>query len=88
MPVNFHGDLHFENIIANKNKFTLLDWREDFSGLKTTEICTHDLAKINHGLIIDHNVISQSKFKINVEGLKIKFSFFRSKTNMECQKFF
>ena len=25
MPVNFHGDLHFENIIANKNKFTLLD---------------------------------------------------------------
>ena len=63
-----------------------MDWREDFSGLKNYGDLYYDLAKINHGLIIDHNVISQSKFKINVEGLKIKFSFFRSKTNMECQK--
>ena len=45
MPVNFHGDLHFENIIANKNKFTLLDWREDFSGLKNYGDLYYDLAK-------------------------------------------
>ena len=31
IPVNFHGDLHFENIIKDKNKIVLLDWREDFS---------------------------------------------------------
>ncbi len=86
LPVNFHGDLHFENIIVNKNKFTLLDWREDFSGLKNYGDLYYDLAKINHGLIIDHNIISLSKFKINAKGQKIKLSFFRSKTNKECQK--
>ena len=33
IPVNFHGDLHFENIIKNRNNFKLLDWREDFAGI-------------------------------------------------------
>ena len=31
-PVNFHGDLHFENVLINKlNKFYLLDYRQNFN---------------------------------------------------------
>ena len=33
IPSQFHGDLQFENILfSKKNKFKLIDWRQDFSG--------------------------------------------------------
>lgn len=85
-PVNFHGDLHFENILLNKNKITLLDWREDFSGINDYGDLYYDLAKINHGLIIDHNVIRLSKFKINFDEKKVKLNFYQSRINKDCQK--
>ncbi len=88
IPVNFHGDLHFENIIKNKNKITLLDWREDFSTIKKYGDIYYDLAKINHGLIIDHNIIKKSKFKLKINEKNIKINFIQSKENRECQKLF
>ena len=33
VPVNFHGDLHFENILLSNQKFFLLDWRQNFGGI-------------------------------------------------------
>jgi len=86
--VNFHGDLHFENIIKDKNKITLLDWREDFSGIKSYGDIYYDLAKINHGMIIDHNVIKNSKFNVNIDKKKIRINFFQSQENKSCQKLF
>ena len=88
IPVNFHGDLHFENIIKNKNKIILLDWREDFSDIKNYGDIYYDLAKINHGLIIDHSVIKKSKFNINVNKKNIKINFVQSQDNKDCQKIF
>ena len=70
IPTNFHGDLHFENIIKNKNKITLIDWREDFSGINRYGDIYYDIAKINHGLIIDHNVIKTSKFNVHINKKK------------------
>ena len=88
IPVNFHGDLHFENIIKDKNKITLLDWREDFSGIKNYGDIYYDLAKINHGMIIDHNVIKNSKFNVNINEKKVKINFFQSQENKSCQNLF
>jgi NDP-sugar pyrophosphorylase family protein len=88
VPVNFHGDLHFENIIKKKNKITLLDWREDFSGIKNYGDIYYDLAKINHGLLIDHNVIKKSKFFVKIDKKNIKINFMQSKENKDCQKIF
>ena len=87
IPTNFHGDLHFENIIKTKNKITLLDWREDFSGINRYGDIYYDIAKINHGLIIDHNIIKSSQFNVNIDKKKIKINFLQSKENKECQKF-
>ena len=86
IPVNFHGDLHFENIIKNKNKIILLDWREDFSGIKKYGDIYYDLAKLNHGLIIDHNVIKNSRFNIDISNKSVNLKFFQSQENKECQK--
>jgi len=88
IPVNFHGDLHFENIIKNSNKITLLDWREDFAGIKNYGDIYYDLAKINHGLYIDHKVIKESKFKIEIDLGNIQLSYLQSKENKMCQKIF
>lgn len=88
IPVNFHGDLHFENIIKNKNKITLLDWREDFSGIKNYGDIYYDLAKINHGLIIDHGIIKNSKFMVKIDNNDIRINFIQSKENKHCQKLF
>ena len=88
IPVNFHGDLHFENIIKDKNKITLLDWREDFSGVKNYGDIYYDLAKINHGLIIDHSVIKESRFDVKINKKNIKINFAQSKENKNCQKVF
>ena len=88
IPVNFHGDLHFENIIKNNNTITLLDWREDFSMIKNYGDIYYDFAKINHGLIIDHKVIKNSKFDIKIEKKNIKIKYFQSNDNKDCQKIF
>ena len=39
LSVNFHGDLQPENVIVTKNnKFKLIDWRTDFSGVSYGDI--------------------------------------------------
>jgi thiamine kinase-like enzyme len=88
IPVNFHGDLHFENILKNKNRFTLLDWREDFSGIKNYGDIYYDLAKINHGLIIDHSIIQKLKFDVKINKKNVLINFQQSKANKICQKIF
>ena len=88
-PVNFHGDLHFENIIYYKNKFHLLDWREDFAGLIDYGDIYYDLAKINHCFIIDHSIITKNKFSIKfISNNKIKFNYTQTKQNKICKEIF
>lgn len=85
---NFHGDLHFENICVKNNKFILLDWRESFEKLKNFGDLYYDLAKLNHGFIIDHNIIKKQKFSINLNKKKISLSYFQSRNNKICKKIF
>lgn len=73
---NFHGDLHFENILYSKinKKFTFLDWRQDFGGnLKYGDIY-YDLSKLMHGLIVSHHSIQKKQYNINWTKKNIKFS--------------
>ncbi len=64
---NFHGDLHGSNIIYDKKKFILLDWREKFGNDINTGDVYYDLAKIYHGLIINHDFVSKNYFKVNIK---------------------
>jgi dTDP-glucose pyrophosphorylase len=89
VPVNFHGDLHFENIIKNRNNFKLLDWREDFAGIKKYGDLYYDLAKINHGFIINHKLISKKNFTIaQLNKNKVKLSYKQTLSNKKCKKIF
>ena len=73
-PVLFHGDLQPENIIYTKNKkFYLIDWREDFGGLKILGDLYYDLAKLHHALIVNGQIIRDNKFKVKTKNDRITF---------------
>ena len=73
---NNHGDLHGSNIVFNNKKFYLLDWRESFNNNVKYGDIYYDLAKIKHGLIVNHEYVQKDRFEIkvhkNIAKIKIK----------------
>ncbi len=64
VPVLFHGDLHLENILRTDGGFTLLDWRQGFGDEMRYGDLYYDLAKLLHGLIVNHEIIRSEQFTI------------------------
>ena len=91
IPVRFHGDLHFENILSSeKNKyntlpFVLLDWRQDFCGELEYGDVYYDLAKLMHGLIISHEIINKNLYNFDRSMNEIKYDFLRKNVNIDCE---
>ncbi len=90
IPVRFHGDFHFENIIYNPsdNKFTFLDWRQDFNGDLSVGDIYYDLAKLMHGLIVSHDLIEENLFNIDWHDNKIAFNLHRKHSLVQCQSYY
>ena len=74
IPGNFHGDLHFENIIINPKEIKLLDWRQDFGSNLNYGDLYYDFAKLLHGMIVSHKFVLKNEFKItkNKNNINIK----------------
>ena len=72
MPVLFHGDLHFENIIKTKKGFKLIDWRDSFDKSINYGDLYYDLSKIYHGLIVNHSIVKKGKFVIQINKSNVK----------------
>lgn len=85
IPVRFHGDLHFENIIDTGSGFCLLDWRENFGGLDFYGDIYYDFAKLWHGLIVSHGIINVGLYQIDINGANVNFDLLRSQSLMDCQ---
>jgi len=86
----FHGDFHFENIlfIEDTKKFKFLDWRQDFCGDLLVGDIYYDLAKLMHGLIVNHGIIVSNQYNVYWEGNDIKYHFNRKPNLVECEKRF
>jgi hypothetical protein len=66
VPSNFHGDLHFENILVLPNEgFKLLDWRQNFAGDLKLGDRYYDLAKLLHGMIVPHQSVHDEQYSIS-----------------------
>lgn len=90
IAVRFHGDLHFENVLITNDTekpFVLLDWRQDFGGILEYGDIYYDLAKINHGLIVCHELINQNLFNIKAAGKDIKFELMRKHNLVLCENY-
>lgn len=85
----FHGDFHFENILYSqeKDRFTFLDWRQDFGGSLEIGDIYYDLAKLNHGLIVCHELITRDMFSASWDD-EIRFDLQRKQILVECEQFF
>ena len=86
----FHGDFHFENILwaPLNQKFTFLDWRQDFGGDIAVGDIYYDFAKLMHGLIISHELIAGGFYSIDWQEDSINFDFHRKQVLVECEKYF
>jgi len=90
LPGRFHGDFHFENILYSdrEEKFIFLDWRQDFGGNLSTGDIYYDFAKLQHGLIISHELIAGNFFRVDWDHDAIGFDFYRKQSLVECEKLF
>lgn len=90
LPGRFHGDFHFENILwsAPDQRFIFLDWRQDFGGSLTTGDIYYDLAKLNHGLIVCHDIIARNLFEVVEDGEDVSFGLLRKQGLVDCEQHF
>jgi NDP-sugar pyrophosphorylase family protein len=82
----FHGDLILDNIIKTKTGYCLLDWRQNFGGLLQAGDKYYDLAKLNHNLTVNHDVINEERFSVNINSTGIILDIERLAVLVECQK--
>ena len=90
LPSRFHGDFHFENILWNKsdNQFVFLDWRQDFGGDLSIGDIYYDFAKLLHGLIINHELITDHFYNVEWKSGEISYDFHRKQVLVECESHF
>lgn len=62
IPTRFHGDFILENIIHSDGTYTLIDWRQDFEGQTSYGDLYYDLAKLNHNLIVNHDIVKRGLY--------------------------
>lgn len=91
LPGRFHGDFHFENILYSSERglFAFLDWRQDFAGDLSIGDVYYDLAKLMHGLIVNHGVIANNQYSASWVDGEIQYSIMhRKKALVECESRF
>lgn len=84
IPVQFHGDFILDNIIETKNGFSLIDWRQDFGGDTLTGDIYYDLAKLNHNLTVNHDIVDKELFNKDKDNCYILTNSILN----ECKKIF
>lgn len=81
----FHGDPQPENVIVqDKDKFVLIDWREDFGGDLEYGDIYYDLGKIYHALIITHKKIREKKYHVHFTK---EFAFYKFSKRRNLMKY-
>jgi len=75
ISVLYHGDPQPENVLVTKDGFTLLDWREDFGGLRECGDIYYDLAKVYHALWVSGEIIRQGRFTIHLDPVEYTIAF-------------
>lgn len=86
LQTQIHGDLILDNIIKTRNGYKLLDWRESFGGNLEVGDMYYDLANLNHNLILNHDLVNKSHFKVDRDKKEVVCDILRSDNLVECQK--
>jgi NDP-sugar pyrophosphorylase family protein len=89
-PCQFHGDFILDNIVIQSNgNFKLLDWRHEFGdGLISAGDVYYDLAKINHNLTVNHDIVCKNLFTIHIDKNNVFCDILRKDNLVKCNKVF
>ena len=81
-----HGDFILDNIIERGDEFYLIDWRQDYAGRVDVGDLYYDLAKLNHNLTFNHELVNAGNYKIEKTEEGIKCDILCSKNLFDCQR--
>ncbi|MSR73664.1 MAG: hypothetical protein EXS60_01225 [Candidatus Pacebacteria bacterium] len=82
----FHGDMVLENIVKTRDGYCLVDWRQNFGGLLGAGDMYYDLAKLNHNLTVNHDVVLDNGFTIKIAGSAITCDILRKDNLVRCEE--
>jgi hypothetical protein len=69
-----HGDFQFDNILHDGDRFTLIDWRQDFAGSILVGDTYYDVAKLIGGIHLNYDLIKKNQFTYFEHGACSTFS--------------
>ena len=81
-----HGDLILDNVIETPTGFTLIDWRQDFAGDLQVGDLYYDLAKLNHNLVFNHELVNAGRYDISESNSNISCDILCSKNLIDCRE--
>ncbi|MCR4322474.1 MAG: hypothetical protein NUV61_00055 [Candidatus Azambacteria bacterium] len=83
----FHGDLILDNVLKTEKGYCLVDWRHNFGGLLKGGDIYYDLAKLNHNLTVNHDIVNKNLFTVKLEnGNHVMCDILRRDNLVECQR--
>ncbi len=80
-----HGDFILDNILKTTDSYCLIDWRQDFGGLIDSGDIYYDLAKLNHNLTVNHDIVNSNQFIIKKHDHIIECDIYRRELLVNCQ---
>ena len=86
IKTRIHGDFILDNCISHNNKFTMIDWRQDFSGELEFGDLYYDLSKLAHNIVVNHEIIDKDLYTYSNQNNIINVDILCKKSLIDCEK--
>lgn len=86
LPGLMHGDMILDNVIEKEGEFVLIDWRQDFANRKDIGDIYYDLAKLNHNLTFNHELVNSNLYYLEDTKDGIKCDILCKKNLVDCKE--
>jgi len=80
-----HGDFILDNIVMTDESFIGLDWRQGFGPSLTIGDIYYDLAKLNHSLTMNHDILNRGLFELDDDSDGVHVDILRSSALLDCE---